>query len=283
MIHSKDAKNLFNYKQLNGYEKLVLRTCFNIPKPNYSVGAKSIDAYIEECTFHFSKYLGQDFIKGLENKRILDLGCGKGYYALTMAKLCPSAQVVGVDLYPHFKENEMLAKAQGLSNLSFCTKDQATFSANSFDIVLSWNSFEHFEEPKTILNEMKTWCKRGGNIFVKFGPTWMGPYGRHMTSTFRKDRPWFHLFLGEKTVMRVYSVVKGFSELKSTWAEFPDGLNKMTVKKAHKLLHNVRGTAVQRFEVTYYDRYNKLSVFKKMPLIKELFSDAVTCQLSVIE
>ncbi len=271
-----NVRTLPNYDKLSLYEKFILRTCFNIPdRQAAEEKGKSHEDLLEESDFRFRKYFGDEIYNQLSGKRVLDLGCGRGNYSAIIARHAKNTEVLGVDLHDQFKMFENYDTGNETSVTEFALANEIELMNQSFDVVLSWNSFEHFENPQEMLNEMKRWCKPGGYLLIKFGPTWMGPYGRHMTNVFRKDRPWFHLFLGEQSIMRVYSVVKGFPELLNKWSEFPDGLNKMTVKKARNLFTDTEGIEIEKFEIRYYSRFKRYRFLKRFNLFRELFSESV--------
>jgi SAM-dependent methyltransferase len=55
-------------------------------------------------------------------------------------------------------------------------------AAESFDLLLSYNGFEHIEDPKAGLEEMVRLCKPGGHIFIQFDPLFCSPLGLHAFS-----------------------------------------------------------------------------------------------------
>ena len=63
-------------------------------------------------------------------------------------------------------------------------------AAESFDLICSWNSFEHVEGPKTALAELTRICKKGGYIYLDFAPLWSSPLGMHAL-TFHMPYPQF--------------------------------------------------------------------------------------------
>lgn len=53
------------------------------------------------------------------------------------------------------------------------------FEDESFDFVFSYDAFEHFAEPELVLQEAIRAAKRGGYIYLVFGPLYMSPMGLH--------------------------------------------------------------------------------------------------------
>jgi len=53
------------------------------------------------------------------------------------------------------------------------------FEDESFDVVFSYDAFEHFSEPESVLREAIRVVKKGGYIYLEFGPLYMSPMGLH--------------------------------------------------------------------------------------------------------
>lgn len=49
----------------------------------------------------------------------------------------------------------------------------------SFDVVFSFNAFEHIDDPDKALSEAVRVTKPGGYIYLNFGPLWSSPFGAH--------------------------------------------------------------------------------------------------------
>jgi hypothetical protein len=114
--------------------------------------------------------------------------------------------------------------------------------------------------------------KPGGFVLIKFGPTWAGPYGRHIGGTIRKDRPWIHLLVPEKVIMRVHSVYHNNEILHEKYKYLVGGLNKMTVKKAFRIVKSFKNIEIVEKKVTYIW---KGKIFRNIPVLNELFSGSV--------
>ncbi|MCD6310411.1 MAG: class I SAM-dependent methyltransferase, partial [Candidatus Eremiobacteraeota bacterium] len=96
----------------------------------------------ESRNYPQSYYLQEKVPPGI--KRILDFGCGAGYWAARLSKLHPKAEIIGIDCGEDFLE-----KARDLygsnKNLSFIKSDftNTNFPDNYFDCVYADNSLEH--------------------------------------------------------------------------------------------------------------------------------------------
>jgi ubiquinone/menaquinone biosynthesis C-methylase UbiE len=98
---------------------------------------------------------------------VLDVACGTGAFEGLLLCACPCQRIVGIDISAH-----MLAiaarKCAAATNVVF---QQARASAlpcvdGSFDVVVSANAFHYFDEPLTVLAEMKRVLKPGGRTII---------------------------------------------------------------------------------------------------------------------
>ena len=114
--------------------------------------------------FHYTKKAMSEHIN--KNTRILEVGCGTGYYGMYFADKCK--EYVGIDLFPHHIEI-FQGKIKENSNLS-CSVGDATnlenIEDNSFDVVLCLGPMYHLppEERELVFAECKRVCKPNGII-----------------------------------------------------------------------------------------------------------------------
>ncbi len=85
------------------------------------------------------------FLNIVAGKKVLDIACGKGRHAKTMAKL--GLDVTGIDLSPN---SICEASISHTANLRFAVWDmRKTYLANSYDVVFNlFSSFGYFKEDK---------------------------------------------------------------------------------------------------------------------------------------
>lgn len=116
-----------------------------------------------EIEFHYTKKHLHPFIQA--DSRVLELGCGTGYYALCFAPQC--AEYVGVDISPEnialFQKN---IGAAGFTNIHPCVGDATAlqnFADDSFDVVLALGPMYHLprEERQRVFEECRRVARDG--------------------------------------------------------------------------------------------------------------------------
>lgn len=124
-----------------------------------------------EAAIHIARYA---FVKSLcSGKRILDIACGEGYGSRLMIDWGAEA-VEGVDI-----SSEAVAharKAFGGEKVNFtqhaAESVDALFEPQSFDLIVSFETVEHVEDPAAFLNAIKRLVKPGGMIVVSCPNDW---------------------------------------------------------------------------------------------------------------
>lgn len=214
------------------------------------------------------------FLDRVVDKEILDFGCGTGYQSVALAEV-GAKHVVGLDVEPtNLEKARQLANQNGLAGkVTFLDRLNASFRAR-FDVVISQNSMEHFPQPIDVLREMKLVLKDDGVILITFGPPWFAPYGSHMHFFIRL--PWVNVVFDEKTIMTVRSYFR--KDGANRYEDVEGGLNKMTVRRFEKL------TSTPDLQVEYqrYDCVKGLNFLGKLPLVRELFVNQISCVLSPV-
>jgi ubiquinone biosynthesis O-methyltransferase len=106
-----------------------------------------------------------------KSKRVLDVGCGTGFFAFHAAK--KGAKVLGID---YAEEGINIAKKKYRHrNLKFEKLDVKEIK-EKFDIIVSIGVLEHMDEPFEILKLLKSRLNPKGKIIVTT-PNWTNPRG----------------------------------------------------------------------------------------------------------
>ncbi len=211
-----------------------------------------------------------DFLSEVSDKRILDFGCGTGYQSVALG-LKRAAFVLGVEI-----DSEDLLKARQLAS-GLKVEDRVEFVSQldgkykNFDVVISQNSFEHFEDPEKILHMMGRVLGQNGKIFITFGPPWFSPYGSHMQ--YFTPIPWVNLLFPETTVMNVRKHFRDDGARR--YEEVEGGLNRMSVAKFERIISDCG------MKILYkrYECVKGLDLFADIPGVRELFINQVNCIL----
>lgn len=102
----------------------------------------------------------------LQNQRVLEVGCGRGDFAIWLANKYPESEVVAVD----FSEVAIATaqrRAEG-SGVSFRVDDSEnlSFADSSFDYVISCECFEHVLHPEKMAREIYRVLRPGGRFIL---------------------------------------------------------------------------------------------------------------------
>ena len=104
---------------------------------------------------------------GLSNKQVLDIGCGGGILAESMAKV--GGNVTGIDLAEDsLNVAKLHALEAGITNVSYEQTTAENFADNNsgeFDIVTCMEMLEHVPDPASIVAAAVKACKPGGKVF----------------------------------------------------------------------------------------------------------------------
>ena len=110
---------------------------------------------------------------GVFEKEVLEIGCGHGSISCFLA--CAGARnVVGIDVNMHSMQyarefaEKLGAGFSGRLPVTFEEMDaySLTFGPETFDVVVSENSFEHFMRPERVMEESFRVLRPGGVLLV---------------------------------------------------------------------------------------------------------------------
>jgi 2-polyprenyl-3-methyl-5-hydroxy-6-metoxy-1,4-benzoquinol methylase len=209
----------------------------------------------------------------IADKDVLDFGCGTGRQAIAIAQQ-GARSVVGVDT-----NNALLPRAENFAR-DAGVQDRVAFLARldepdvpRFDVIISQNSMEHYPDPYAVLCRMKAVLRPRGAILITFTSLWYSPWGTH-TQYFTR-LPWVNLIFSERTVMEVRKHYR--ADGANRYEDIAGGLNRMSLRKFEGLIR----AAALRVEYRKYEGVKKLDVATRIPLVRELLTNRVTCLLRV--
>ena len=99
---------------------------------------------------------------------VLELGCGWGSLTLWMATHYPQSQITAVSNSSGQRDFiYSQCSARGIENVTLITADVNEFEAErSFDRVVSVEMFEHMRNYELLMQNISSWLKPGGKLFV---------------------------------------------------------------------------------------------------------------------
>jgi 2-polyprenyl-6-hydroxyphenyl methylase / 3-demethylubiquinone-9 3-methyltransferase len=108
-----------------------------------------------------------DQLATLRGKRVVDVGCGGGILAESMAR--KGAEVLGIDLADKaLKVAQLHAMEAGVANLAYrCVAAEALASEQpgQFDVVTCMEMLEHVPDPASVVRACSAMVKPGGWVF----------------------------------------------------------------------------------------------------------------------
>ena len=203
-------------------------------------------------------------------QRVIDYGSGRGKLAIALSPHV--AEVIGLECRDELIEaTTRRAKELGLENVRYLNSLKPESDGLSADLVISQNSFEHFDDPAAILADCAKRLRPRGRMLITFGPPWFHPYGHHMTYFCRV--PWFHLMFPERAVMNVRARFR--DDGARCYDDVPGGLNRMSLRRFKKLI------AASPFTVKHLALTPSwgLKPLLWLPGLRELFIAEIACEL----
>jgi 2-polyprenyl-3-methyl-5-hydroxy-6-metoxy-1,4-benzoquinol methylase len=100
---------------------------------------------------------------GLAGGRILDVGCGAGFFLRALDSNC--WERFGVEIAG--LASELASKRLGRDHILNCALIEAPFAASSFDVITFWSTLEHMNRPRAALAKARQIIKRGGSVIIQ--------------------------------------------------------------------------------------------------------------------
>jgi len=188
-----------------------------------------------------------EILRMIDDKRdtmnsFLELGCWDGltsYFLKRMGKMATAIDI-RVDSFDDKAMRE---------GVTFLRMDAAhlQFNDETFDCVFSYNAFEHFAEPERVLQEVIRVVRKGGYVYLVFGPLYMSPKGSH---GYRSISVPYHHLLFPKELLEAFAHANGLrpitcsglnmwsvEDYRNLWSRYSHRLRKVRYREAYNPLH----------------------------------------------
>jgi len=237
----------------------------------YVQSSSSVEEFKPEVSLRLLRRVYPDFLSMIAQKSVLDFGCGTGRQSVAF-RMNGARYVVGLDTNERHlhKARELAKKYCPENNVEFVNSIENRL-LGKFDIVISQNSMEHFDDPTARVKDMKSMLSKDGVILITFGDPWFAPYGSHMQ--FFTKIPWVNILFSEKTVMNVRAHFRGDGAKR--YEEVESGLNRMSVAKFERIIAHCG----MRIRFKRYECVKGFNFLAAIPIVRELFINRISCIL----
>jgi SAM-dependent methyltransferase len=232
----------------------------------------------------------------LRSKSVLDLGSGYGGRTLRYKEL-GARQAVGLEIALTAALDGRLFAESRSADVGFTTGvgESLPFADNSFDVVTSYDVFEHVQDLGRVLDECRRVLKPGGVLYAVF-PPFYHPTGSHFEGYVSK-MPYANVLFPCKTLVAAVDLVlaergDGYRPHELRPGDKLSSLNGVTIRSFRKLLLS---SHFSRRKVSYTQLFSPLNsrwgpwkmkyyafLFRPLrwvPLLRELFVHRIVCQL----
>jgi ubiquinone/menaquinone biosynthesis C-methylase UbiE len=194
-------------------------------------------------------------LSALGGATVLDIGGGAGMHAGFIAQ--HASHVTTIDIVdPNVTFGGEFLKllrekyarhgvALDIAKVDFRRADamELPYKDGLYDLVVSWNAFEHIPDPARALREAVRVTRPAGYTFVTFDPIWTADTGSHFSAFV--PEPWAHLTLEQSAfVERMRSA--GATE--GQVAEFMSAMNKVRLADFERIFAAVEAEGLGKIE-----------------------------------
>lgn len=179
-------------------------------------------------------------------EKVLEVGAGDGMLGVAFQALGCSPMLT--DLVDW--------RCQQAQSVPFEQADKSgklTLPSNTFDLVYSFNTFEHLADPHLTFQEMVRVTKPGGQIYLHFGPLYPSAWGLHAFRTITVPYPQY-LFSDDFVHAKLQEL--GIRDLGTDRSEL-QFVNKMRLDQYDQMLAEP-SASVTRYERVITDSYIEL-------------------------
>lgn len=100
-------------------------------------------------------------------KKILDIGCGRGFYVVMCSKLLPTSEIHGIDPNPEYiSKTTKITETYKNIKIKKGSVYSIPFEDNTFDAIICSEVMEHLDDEKSALSEIKRVLKKSGQLYI---------------------------------------------------------------------------------------------------------------------
>jgi ubiquinone/menaquinone biosynthesis C-methylase UbiE len=125
--------------------------------------------------------------------RFLEVGCHDGMVCHELQRL--GQEATGIDVNSGAFDSRALEQGVALLEMNAM---ELGFPNESFDFVFSYDAFEHIPNPGRALAEAVRVVRKGGYIYLSFGPLYFSPMGAHLMESI--NVPYCHLLFPQSVI-----------------------------------------------------------------------------------
>jgi SAM-dependent methyltransferase len=206
------------------------------PKPLVRASMEYDDELKEGFTHWFDLFHHEQI--DFRGKRVLDLGSGYGGRTVRYKELGAS-QVTGLEVGSKYASEALMFSRQREVATAFVVAvgEKLPFKDDYFDIITSYEVFEHVERLSEVLEECHRVLKPGGRLYAVF-PSFYNPVGGSHFHGFVSKTPAPNVFFSNKSLMNAADLIL---------AERGDGFRPRELRPADKLW-GLNGTSIRGFQ-----------------------------------
>jgi SAM-dependent methyltransferase len=196
--------------------------------------------HFDDAAAEIVDFLGGDGIS-LEGKRVADIGCGDGIIDLGVALKGRPSELVGYDLLD--VDTDALLRAARAANVADALPDCLRFERSQsvlipapdeyFDVIFTWSTFEHVDDPVGLLREIRRVMKADGCFFLQLWPFFGSEHGGHLWPHYNGLYP--HLVRRDEEILEQVEGRQATDPRRAADDEYRS-LNRITLDDLHRAL-----------------------------------------------
>lgn len=170
--------------------------------------------------------------------KFFEAGCGDGMVGKAMDSYGHEVMLSDLDDW----------RDSRVADLAFLQADlgqRIPIPDDQFDLIVSYNTFEHLQDPAQAFRELYRICKPGGMLYIDFGPLYCSPWGLHAYHSLHMP---YLQFLFSENFIRDKLHELGFNDLGKT----RDDLQPLNRWRSTQFEHLFKGS---EGEIVSYEKY----------------------------